>query len=200
MPHFKRKQLDISFNVSAKKNKLISYRFNNISAINSLNNFNIPADISSSIKTFLIDEEKSKKEWKNRMLESLNIIDKHHKEVPCYSFLYNYNSTNLCIVPCTECYLHSVLTGTIDKENCISCELFQLNNGLYCGLVDFNINDFHFYEPILKTCPIFARIIFQSNIHIAKNILIVPMNGIIIPLLNLEKIKNNSIILKSIKK
>jgi hypothetical protein len=202
MTHLKRKQLDTKSNIPLyiKKIKLNSYRFNNISAINSLNNFNIPIDISLSIKSFLFDKEKSKNQWKNRISESLSIIDKYCKEVPCYLFLDNYDSTDLCLVPCTECYLYSVLTGTIDKENCISCDVFQMKNGFYCGLVEFNIYDFNYYEPILKICPRFARIIFQSNIYIAKNILIVPMNGIIMPILDLEGIKNKSIILKSIKK
>lgn len=200
MVHLKRKQLDAKSNLPlyTKKFKL-NCRFNNISAINSLNNFNIPIDISSSIKSFLFDEEKAKKQWKNRMLESLSILDKHCKEVPCYLFLDDYDFTDLHIVPCTECYLHSVLTGTVDKENCISCDIFQMKDGFYCGLVEFNINDYYFYESILKTCPKFARIIFQSNIYIAKNILIVPMNGIIMPMLDLEGIKNHSIILKSTK-
>lgn len=165
-----------------KKQKINNYnpeRFNNIAACNYINKSILPSEINKKIHSFLINEHYAKQEWKNKIASSLSLIDKCHHWVPVYYFNNGFHQTNIKIVPCTECYLNAFLTKKINPLICVTCEIFQLCNGILIGEREINIDYFNYYESIIPNCPKVARILLQSNKFMAENVLEVLSSGII---------------------
>lgn len=164
-------------------------KFNNYSAQNFINKeLNINSDICSTINKFLFNEKIAKKEWKNKMSMSLSLIDKKHYWIPVYYFPNNFKIYDPIkgdyiiskqVIPCTECYLHAIITNDINPLECLTCELFQIQQGILISETIINIDHFKYYESIIKMTSKIARIlIINNNKFMAENILTIS-SGII---------------------
>ena len=163
-----------------KRQKLTNEtKFNDYSAQNYIsNNLIISEELCRNINTFLFDKEKALNEWKSKMASTLSYIDKRHYSVPLYYFPNNYNKTNFKLLPCTECYVHALITNDTDPINCITCEIFQIQNGILIGEALMNINSFKYYGSIVQETPRIAKILINSNKFLAENVLTIT-SGII---------------------
>ena len=147
-------------------------KFNDYSAQNYIsNNLNICEELCKNINTFLFDKEKALKEWKSKMASTLSYIDKRHYLVPLYYFPHNYNNTDFKLLPCTECYIHTLITNDTDPLNCIMCEMFQIQFGILVGEALMNINTFKYYGSIVQETPRIAKVLINSNKFLAENVL-----------------------------
>lgn len=154
-------------------------KFNNYAAQNYVNNnLNITHELCSMINTYLFDEQKAKQEWKNKMAMTLSIIDKRYFMVPLYYFHNYIGNTKHKLIPCTECYINKLITNKNDTFSCITCELFQIQNGRYAGEVLINIDDYKYFDKICKGTPKITRILICSNKFMAENVLTIS-SGII---------------------
>ena len=171
--------------VNNKRQKILNdKKFNNYSAQNYIyQNLNVCNEIGNIINSFLFNEEAAKKEWKNKMNLTLSYINKQYHWVPLYYFPNKYNNTHYTMMPCTDCYIYSIITKNTDPLNCINCEMFQIQNGIYIGEVLININNFKYYENISHNAPKIARIFINSDKYLAENILTIVF-GIITTKLN----------------
>lgn len=185
--------MSIWIKVNNNKRQKISTdgKFNNYSAQNYINkSLNMSHDIGNIINTFLFDEEAAKKEWKNKMNITLSSINKQYHWVPLYYFPNNYNDTHYKMIPCTDCYIHSVITKNTDPLNCITCEIFQIQNGILVGEGLMNINQFKYYESLFHNASKTARILINSDKYMAENVLTI-VSGIVCTQLTKNKILYN---------
>lgn len=158
-----------------------SIKFNSYSAQNFINKeLTLNSDICNTINIFLFDKQIAKKEWQNKINLSLSLINKRYCWVPIYYFpnnfkLYDRTIGNYIIMtpimPCTECYIHAMLTNEIKPLECLTCELFQIQHGILIGEKIININHFKYYESIIKMVPKIARILINSDKFMAENVL-----------------------------
>lgn len=88
--------------------------------IDIINSFKFAEEVSELIREYVFDINIFKKQWFNRMIDSLSLIDKGYKLIPAY---YIYNKKYFCL----ECYLESFIKKTtyISNINCIGCEFYM---------------------------------------------------------------------------
>lgn len=107
--------------------------------IDIINSFKLPEEVLELIQQYTFDANIFKKQWLNRMIESLSIIDKGYKLIPTY---YIYNKKYFCC----ECYLESFIKKTtyISNKNCFCCECYID----YIDLITTNLNIVINYESV----------------------------------------------------
>ncbi len=94
--------------------------------------YNLPQDVRYIIESYLFDVNLFKNIWKNRLLETLSIIDKGFKLIPVYNITNNIYSRLLTHITineyyCLECYLEAIIKKQtyVNNENCINCYEIQ---------------------------------------------------------------------------
>jgi len=87
--------------------------------IDIINSFKFPEEVSELIQQYIFDVNIFKKQWFNRMINTLSIIDKGYKLVPAY---YIYNKKYFCL----ECYLESFIKkiSFISNQYCSCCKFY----------------------------------------------------------------------------
>jgi hypothetical protein len=160
-----------------KRQKLSNERkFNSYSAQNYIsNNLNICEELCKNINTFLFDKEKAFKEWKSKMARTLSHIDKRYYSVPLYYFPNNPINK---LLPCTECYVHALITNDTNPLNCITCEIFQMQYGILIGESILNIDSFKLYDANMPITSKIAKILINSDKFLAENVLTITSGSI----------------------
>lgn len=177
----KKQKIEMYNNIIKKQesvNKLTQIKFNNNAGLDFINKLCTNLDLGNIIKDFLYNEQFAKNNWQNKINLSLSKINKNYYWVPIYYFPYKFNNILNTLLPCTECYINKFISNKPYIYDCITCEMFQLQNGIYMDELLINIDEFIYFENLIRILPKIVLALIQSDTFLAKSAL-TNVNGII---------------------